>query len=138
MMKLAFSCGHGISVQGWGNALTHPLGLGCLMGLTVLLKLGSARPWEAPPLSKGEGSPLAPDFVVELRSPTEQLEILQKKMQEYRQNGVRLGWLINAETLWSLQIEIYRAAGKEVLQSPVSLSGEDVLPGFVLDLSRSI
>jgi len=54
MMKLAFSW-HGISVQGWGNALTHPLGLGCLMGLTVLLMLvGFGDRWEASPLSNGE------------------------------------------------------------------------------------
>jgi Uma2 family endonuclease len=95
--------------------------------------------WEALTPEQRRGfPPLTPDFVMELRSPTDQLEILQKKMQEYRQNGVRLGWLINPEApSGSLQIEIYSSKQeKEVLQSPVSLSGEDVLPGFVLDLSE--
>ncbi|MGB7443774.1 MAG: Uma2 family endonuclease [Coleofasciculaceae cyanobacterium] len=81
--------------------------------------------------------PLAPDFVFELRSPTDKLETLQKKMEEYQQNGVRLGWLIDPEeqsATW--RVEIYRfGQGKEVLESPKSLSGEGVLPGFELDLS---
>ncbi|MBW4571580.1 MAG: Uma2 family endonuclease [Tolypothrix carrinoi HA7290-LM1] len=76
--------------------------------------------------------PLCPDFVVELLSPTDSLRDTQEKMREYRDNGARLGWLINRK---SRQVEIYRI-GKdvEVLESPVSLSGEDILPGFVLNL----
>jgi Uma2 family endonuclease len=76
--------------------------------------------------------PLCPDFVVELLSPTDSLKDTQQKMQEYRDNGARLGWLINRK---SRQVEIYRL-GKdvEVLESPVSLSGEDILVGFVLNL----
>jgi Uma2 family endonuclease len=78
--------------------------------------------------------PLAPDFVVELRSASDKLRPLQEKMQEYRNNGVRLGWLIN---LKDQQVEIYRPGQNvEVLQSPTSLSGEDVLPGFTLDLGQ--
>lgn len=77
--------------------------------------------------------PLAPDFVVELRSASDDLKPLQEKMQEYRNNGVRLGWLIDPQ---NQRVEIYRLGQEvEVLQSPASLSGEDVLPGFVLDLS---
>jgi Uma2 family endonuclease len=54
-------------------------------------------------------------------------------MQEYMDNGVRLGWLIDPK---NRQVEIYRPGQQvEVLESPVSLSGEDVLPGFRLDLS---
>ncbi|MBD2431344.1 MULTISPECIES: Uma2 family endonuclease [Fischerella] len=76
--------------------------------------------------------PMAPDFVVELRSATDSLETLQQKMQEYIDCGVRLGWLIDPQ---NQQVEIYRIGQKvEVLESPLSLSGEDVLPGFVLDL----
>lgn len=76
--------------------------------------------------------PLCPDFVVELLSPTDSLRDTQQKMQEYRDNGARLGWLINRK---SRQVEIYRIGQEvEVLESPVSLSGEDVLPGFVLNL----
>ncbi len=77
--------------------------------------------------------PLAPDFAVELRSTTDTLKTLQNKMQEYIDNGVHLGWLIDPQTQ---RVEIYRSGQEmEVLESPVSLSGEDVLPGFNLDLS---
>jgi len=76
--------------------------------------------------------PLAPDFVVELRSASDSLEKAQVKMQEYRENGVCLGWLINPK---DRQVEIYRQQRDvEVIQSPTTLSGEDVLPGLVLDL----
>lgn len=78
--------------------------------------------------------PLCPDFVVELRSPTDSWEELQAKMQEYVDNGVCLGWLVDSQ---DQQVEIYRPGRElEVLQSPNSLSGEDVLPGFVLSLQR--
>jgi Uma2 family endonuclease len=76
--------------------------------------------------------PLAPDFVIELRSASDRLKPLQDKMQEYIENGVRLGWLLNAK---DQAVEIYRPGQKiEVLTSPTRLSGEDILPGFDLDL----
>jgi Uma2 family endonuclease len=76
---------------------------------------------------------LVPDFVIELRSETDRLPPLQAKMAEYRDNGVRLGWLINPQ---DRQVEIYRLDREvEVLVAPMTLSGEDVLPGFNLDLS---
>ncbi len=76
---------------------------------------------------------VVPDFIIELKSTTDSLKTLQEKMLEYRTNGVLLGWLINPQ---KKQVEIYRL-GQEVekLQSPTTLSGEDVLPGFVLNLS---
>ncbi|MCH2243438.1 MAG: Uma2 family endonuclease [Crocosphaera sp.] len=76
--------------------------------------------------------PLCPDFVIELRSPSDSLKTLQNKMKEYLENGTKLGWLINPK---AKQVEIYRQ-GKEVeiLDNPTTLSGEDVLPDFVLDL----
>lgn len=78
--------------------------------------------------------PLCPDFVIELRSPTDSLKKIREKMQEYIENGARLGWLINVE---ARQVEIYRQ-GKdiEILETPTTLSGEDVLPGFVFDVTR--
>lgn len=77
--------------------------------------------------------PLCPDFAIELRSETDSLTDLQQKMQEYLDNGLRLGWLINPQ---DQQVEIYRAGQeKEVCDRPAQLSGEDVLSGFVLDLS---
>ena len=76
--------------------------------------------------------PLCPDFVIELRSPSDSLKTLQNKMKEYLENGTKLGWLINPK---AKQVEIYRQ-GKEVeiLDNPTTLSGEDLLPDFVLDL----
>jgi Uma2 family endonuclease len=75
---------------------------------------------------------VVPDFVIELRSKTDSLKTLREKMEEYRSNGVRLGWLINPQ---QQQVEIYRI-GKEVelRQFPTMLSGEDVLPGLTIDL----
>ena len=91
--------------------------------------------WDALTPQQQDGyPPLCPDFVVELRSPTDSLEQLQTKMQEYIANGARLGWLINPQ---DRQVEIYRQGQQvEVLQSPTTLSGENVLPGFVLNLQR--
>ena len=78
--------------------------------------------------------PMAPDFAVELRSASDSLQTLQQKMQEYIENGVRLGWLLDPQ---NQRVEIYRPGQDvEVLQSPTSLSGEDVLPGFMLDLTQ--
>ncbi|NJN74469.1 MAG: Uma2 family endonuclease [Limnothrix sp. RL_2_0] len=77
--------------------------------------------------------PMGPDFVVELLSPTDQLSRTQTKMQEYIENGTRLGWLINRKIK---QVAIYRQGQKiEILEAPDILSGEDVLPEFELDLS---
>lgn len=89
--------------------------------------------WDAlTPEQKQKFLPLCPDFVVELLSPSDSLTATQAKMQEYRDNGARLGWLINPR---SRQVEIYRPnRSVEVLESPTMLSGEAVLPGFVLNL----
>ena len=78
--------------------------------------------------------PLCPDFVVELRSKSDSLSNVQEKMREYIDNGTRLGWLIDPQ---NQRVEIYRN-GKEiqVLDRPDQLSGEDVLPGFILSLQR--
>jgi Uma2 family endonuclease len=76
---------------------------------------------------------IVPDFAIELRSTSDRLKDLQAKMQEYTRCGVRLGWLINPQ---DKQVEIYRLAKEvEVLDSPNSVDGEDVLPEFVLDLT---
>jgi Uma2 family endonuclease len=76
--------------------------------------------------------PLCPDFVVELLSPSDDLETTSEKMREYLDNGSRLGWLLNRKRR---QVEIYRL-GKtvEILDNPETISGEDVLPSFILQL----
>ncbi len=83
---------------------------------------------------KGTFANICPDFVVELRSSSDRLESLQQKMTEYIENGASLGWLINPQ---QRQVEIYRPGLEvEVLDNPTLVSGEGVLPGFVLNLRR--
>ena len=95
--------------------------------------------WNALTLKEKEGfPPLAPDFVIELVSPSDlknqRYEDLQGKMQEYIDNGVQLGWLIEPA---AGIVEIYRPGKQvEVLNNPQTLLGENVLPGFVLDLGE--
>jgi Uma2 family endonuclease len=95
----------------------------------------SLERWQS--LTKDERAgfpPLAPDFVLELRSPSDSLKALESKMQEYIDNGVRLGWLIDPQ---NRRVHIYRPHQPvEIVQSPASLSGEDVLEGFTLDLDK--
>ncbi|MEH2140972.1 Uma2 family endonuclease [Nostoc sp.] len=91
--------------------------------------------WNAlTPEQQEKFAPICPDFVVELRSRTDSLKELQDKMQEYIENGAQLGWLIDRK---NKRVEIYRP-GKdvEILDNPTSLSGENVLPGFVLHLQQ--
>jgi len=77
-------------------------------------------------------APTCPDFVVEITSPSDELKHAREKMVEYIDQGVRLGWLLHPKTGL---VEIYRPGRPiETLQKPATLSGEDVLPGFVLDL----
>ncbi|MCL1468406.1 Uma2 family endonuclease [Argonema galeatum] len=80
--------------------------------------------------------PLCPDFIIELRSETDSLSKLRTKMRDYLANGMRLGWLIDPQTPL---VEIYQP-GTDVetinfsLEQPPTLSGEDILPRFILDL----
>lgn len=94
----------------------------------------SAR-WEALTEVQQESfPPLCPDFVLELRSPTDNLAVLQAKLEEYRGNGARLGWLLDPQ---ARQVFVYRPDEKvEALTDPKALSGGTVLPGFVLELSE--
>jgi Uma2 family endonuclease len=76
--------------------------------------------------------PIAPDFVIELRSLSDQLKPLQEKMLEYLKNGVRLGFLIDPK---NQRAEIYRPKQSvEVRSLPAMLSGEEVMPGFELTI----
>jgi len=89
--------------------------------------------WQAlTPEQRKRFPPIAPDFVIELRSRTDDLATLQAKMQEYLDSGVRLGWLFDPQ---DQQVEVYRQGqDKEVKSLPVQLSGEAVLPGFILQV----
>ncbi len=91
--------------------------------------------WEALDVHQREEefAPICPDFVIELRSRTDRLSALQKKMREYIQNGARLGWLIDPK--WK-RVEVYRPGREvEILTDAASVSGDPELPGFVLDLT---
>jgi Uma2 family endonuclease len=95
--------------------------------------------WNALTLKEKQGfPPTVPDFVIELVSPSDlknqRYEDLQAKMQEYLDNGVQLGWLIEPS---AKTVEIYRPGKQvEILNNPRTLSGENVLSGFILDLSE--
>jgi Uma2 family endonuclease len=79
-------------------------------------------------------APICPDFVLEIRSPSDSLAVVQAKMQEYMENGARLGWLIDP---FQRRVHVYRPGQPvEVLEDPVTVAGEDVLPGFDLNLSE--
>lgn len=76
--------------------------------------------------------PLVPDFLIELRSQIDRLASLQEKMEEYIQNGLRLGWLINPQ---DREVEIYRLGqAVEVIPMPAIIFGEDILPEFELQV----
>jgi Uma2 family endonuclease len=86
--------------------------------------------------------PVVPDFVIELRLPLAQAELsasdnlkpAQKKMMVYQQVGVRMGLLIDPK---KKRVEIYRPGQEvEVLEAPVSIDCNEVMPGFILDMSR--
>lgn len=93
--------------------------------------------WDAlTPVQRNEFTHICPDFVVELRSKTDRLRTLQNKMKEYMANGAQLGWLIDPIRH---QVYVYHAdSSVEILDHPQVISGEPLLPGFVLRLDGII
>ena len=78
--------------------------------------------------------PLCPDFVIELRSPTDNLQAVLDKMQEYLDNGAQLGWLLDPLTR---RVHVYLPQrSPEILEAPSTVSADPLLPGFVLDLQK--
>ena len=90
--------------------------------------------WDAlTPEQQSKFVPLCPDFVIELVSSSDIVQQTRKKMEEYRENGCSLGWLINR---CDRQVEIYRSEQRAIaINAPLMISGEDILPSFELDLS---
>ncbi|MCC3409406.1 MAG: Uma2 family endonuclease [Microcoleus sp. PH2017_10_PVI_O_A] len=131
-------------VQGWSRQNKH---LGIAFDSSTGFKLPDGADispdaawirrdrWDAlTPAEKEKFAPICPDFVVELRSTTDSLEKLRAKMRLYMKNGSRLGWLLDRK---NRQVEISRQGREvEILDAPRTVSGEDVLPGFVLDLTE--
>ena len=97
----------------------------------------SQEKWDAHPHVAGDAHPFCPDFVVEIRSTSDNLAPLHAKMRLYLENGALLGWLIDPP---NRRVFVYRAGqvDPERLDNPTTLSGEDVLPGFVFDVARWI
>ena len=91
--------------------------------------------WESVPEDdKLRFSHIAPDFIAELRSPSDSVAMLQAKMVEYIENGVRLGWLLDP---FVRQVHVYRLGqAVEILDDPETISGDPVLPGFTLNLQE--
>ncbi len=91
--------------------------------------------WEALTREQQERfAPICPDFVVELRSRTDPLPFLHRKMEEYIANGARLGWLIDP---YQKRVYIYRPGEPvEQLDNPQTVSGDAELPGFVLEVAK--
>ncbi|MCW6037233.1 Uma2 family endonuclease [Spirulina subsalsa FACHB-351] len=89
--------------------------------------------WDKLSQEEQEGfAKICPDFVIELRSRTDSLTQLQEKMQEYLHSGLRLGWLVDPQ---NQRIEIYRQnQAVEIVSLPTTLSGENILPGFSLEV----
>jgi len=89
--------------------------------------------WEALPRPEREKfPPICPDFVVELLSPSDNLEETKLKMEEYIANGARLGWLIDPKNkrIWTRS-----GSGLQTLEQPTAVSADPILPGFTLDLT---
>ncbi len=133
--KLTMRLGNWAEANGTGEAYDSSAGYTLPNGAV----LGPDASWvsharlELISLEERERFPrVCPDFVVELRSPSDRVKTLRRKMVEYLAQGVRLGWLLDPITGLA---EVYRPGREaEVLNRPATLSGEDVLPGFVLDL----
>ncbi len=97
----------------------------------------SQETWDAHLHAIGDAHPFCPEFVVEIRSSSDNLAPLRAKMQLYIRNGAMLGWLIDAR---NRRVYIYRAGQPEpeLLENPAALSGEAVLPGYTFDVARWI
>ncbi len=94
----------------------------------------SLKRWqELTPEQRKKYVPLCPEFLVELKSSSDEIEDVQAKMKEYLANGLQLGWLLNPE---NQTVEVYQPnVAVEVLQQPTSISGSPTLPDFILDLA---
>ncbi len=136
-LKIALQLGQWTERDGTGVAFDSSTGFVLPNGATRSPDASWVRRERLQTLSaeqKSKFPPLSPDFVVELRSPSDPLSTVEAKLREYIENGARLGWLIDPETR---RAHIYRPNEPvQVLEDPDSLSGDPVLPGFILDLRR--
>jgi Uma2 family endonuclease len=129
--------GRWVQADGSGIGFDSSTGFTLPNGATRSPDLGWVKRsrWEGLTPEQRKGfAPLCPDFVMELRSPSDTLEYVQAKMQEYLDNGAQLGWLIDPT---EKKVYTYRPQTPvECLDNPEAISGDPVLPGFVLELGR--
>jgi Uma2 family endonuclease len=129
--------GHWVHADGTGVGFDSSTGFTLPNGATRSPDLAwvKCERWEAlTPKQRRQFPPLCPDFVLELRSPSDALATVQAKMQEYLDNGAHLGWLIDPI---EKKVYTYRLqAAVECLDNPQTISGDPVLPGFVLELGK--
>ena len=93
-----------------------------------------ANRWNAAKVRGLSFPTFAPDFVIELRSPHDRLPALTRKMQEYIDSGVKLGWMIDPQRR---TVSIYRPGQAPViLANPTEVAGEGPVEGFVLPLAE--
>jgi Uma2 family endonuclease len=135
--ELTVLFGHWVHADGTGVGFDSSTGFTLPNGAKRSPDLAWVRRsrWEALTQEQRAGfTPLCPDFVLELRSPSDALVTVQAKMQEYLDSGARLGWLVDPI---EKKVYIYRPqAPVECLDNPQTISGDLVLPGFVLELGR--
>ncbi len=135
--ELAVQLGNWVKQDGTGKGFDSSTGFTLPNKATVSPDISWIKldRWNA--LSKEQRTkfaPIVPDFVVELRSPSDSLKDLQKKMQQYMDNGVRLGWLIDRK---QRRVYVYRpGVAAQQLDNPETVSGDPELPGFVLKLGE--
>lgn len=135
--ELAVQLGNWTKQDGTGKGFDSSTGFTLPNGATISPDISWVKleRWNAlPKEQRTKFAPLSPDFVVELRSPSDSLKDLSDKMQQYMDNGVRLGWLIDRK---GRRVYIYRpGAPVEQLDNPETVSGAPELPGFVLKLGE--
>ncbi|MEG5035349.1 Uma2 family endonuclease [Microcoleus sp. AT3-D2] len=135
--KIALQLGNWAEEDGTGEAFDSSAGFTLPNGATrspdaswIKLERWNALTEE----QKASFAPLCPDFVIELRSPSDNLKELQNKMQEYIENGVSLGFLVDRK---NRKVYIYRPDREpEILDNPETVSGDPELPGFVLRMAK--
>ena len=138
-LQLTYQIANWSAHAGRGLGIAFDSSLGSILPNTAIRGPDAAwitqARWDAlTPEQREKYLDFCPDFVAELRSPSDRMNKLREKLREYIANGARLGWLIDPK---SRTVEVYRPGrAVEVLAQPATLSGEDVLPGFVLDLNK--
>jgi len=135
-LELERQVGNWARVDGSGVAFDSSTGFDLPNGATRSADVAWVRRAQLAGLTRHQKRgflPLCPDFVIELKSPTDALAPLQDKLREYIANGARLGWLIDPD---ARAVYVHRPDSPvEHLDNPATLSGDPVLPGFVFDCS---